>query len=487
MFANTLKSSLLTFFVLAGALFAPGLVNAQDLDRIFAEARAAKGKRPIIIIPGILGSELVNPETNEVVWPSLRRSDKDGLTLPLAPRLRESRDSLVARQVLGTIKTPFFVPEIKVYQDLLVALQKYGGFREGNWDAPGPDDFRDTFYVFPYDWRRDNVETAQLLIRRIATLKAKLNRPDLRFNIVAHSMGGLISRYAARYGDADLPEEGRLPASNWAGASHINKIFMFGTPNQGAASILRVMLKGYLSDDGLSKLVSSVTNKLTREDALTIPSLYQLLPHSSSVSFLDENLQPLDLDLYNTAVWRKYGWTPAGDEKYRADFQAGKLEGDCAPCPKGKPEELDAFLALVLRRAKRFHEALDAPTSGEIRVPLYVYGGDCLETLVAPVLVFDDKKQRWTTLTRSQEIKTSAGRKISSKEVDKAMFAPGDGRVSRRSLLGEDLIGIRRSALLATALPINYAVFSCSEHGELPNNKVLQNNALTALTSEIMQ
>jgi hypothetical protein len=262
---------------------------------------------------------------------------------------------------------------------------------------------------------------------------------------------------------------------------------MFGTPNQGSASILRIMLKGYLSDDNLSKLVGSFTAKLTREDAVTIPSLYQLLPHSRSVSFLDENLQPLELDLYNPEVWRKYGWTATAEEKFRANFQAGKLEGDCAPCPSGKPEELDNFLVHVLRRAKRFHEALDIPAPGDSRVPLYVYGGDCLDTLVAPVLLFDEKKQKWTTLTRPEEIKTSTGRKIPKSEVEKAMFAPGDGRVSRRSLLGEDLAGARRSQLLATPLPINYAVFSCSEHGDLPNNKVLQNNALTALVSEIMQ
>jgi alpha-beta hydrolase superfamily lysophospholipase len=36
-----------------------------------------------------------------------------------------------------------------------------------------------------------------LLINRIDELKSKLKRPDLKFNIIAHSMGGLIARYAA--------------------------------------------------------------------------------------------------------------------------------------------------------------------------------------------------------------------------------------------------------------------------------------------------
>ena len=475
------------FCLILLSLFAPCLTWAQDLDRIFAESRMAVGKRPVIVIPGILGSQLVNPAANEVVWPSLKRSERDGISLPISPRLSDNRDSLVAREVLGTIKTPFLVPEIKVYQDLLTSLQRYGGFREGNWDNPGKDDYRDTYYVFPYDWRRDNVETAQLLIKQIATLKAKLNRPDLRFNLVVHSMGGLIARYAARYGDANLPDEGKLPPATWAGATSINKIFMFGTPNQGSAATLRTMLKGYFSDSNLSKLVNSFTDKMTREDALTIPSLYQLLPHSSSVSFLDENLDPLEIDLYNPAVWLKYGWTIAGEEKYRANFPTGKVGGDCAPCSGGNLADLDAFLAVVLKRAKRFHEALDGPSNGEQRVPLYVYGGDCEATLVAPVLLFDDKKGKWVTLTRPEDIKTSKGRKILSKDVEKAMFAPGDGRVSRRSLLGEDLMGARRSQLVASVLPINYAVFACSEHGDLPNSKILQDNAFTALVNEIMR
>src|SRR2546422_4586881 len=44
------------------------------------------------------------------------------------------------------------------------------------------------------------------LTNRLRLLKQKLQRPELRFNILAHSMGGLIARYAAMYGDADLPE-----------------------------------------------------------------------------------------------------------------------------------------------------------------------------------------------------------------------------------------------------------------------------------------
>ena len=47
-----------------------GPKRTPALDRIFAQARERKGKRPIIVIPGILGSELVDEKSGEVAWPS---------------------------------------------------------------------------------------------------------------------------------------------------------------------------------------------------------------------------------------------------------------------------------------------------------------------------------------------------------------------------------------------------------------------------------
>ena len=49
-------------------------------------------------------------------------------------------------------------PEVYVYHYPLRALTDYGGYREGDWDNPPEGGDRDTFYVFAYDWRRDNVD-----------------------------------------------------------------------------------------------------------------------------------------------------------------------------------------------------------------------------------------------------------------------------------------------------------------------------------------
>jgi pimeloyl-ACP methyl ester carboxylesterase len=467
--------------------------RTPNLERVFAGARERKGKRPVIVIPGILGSRIVNRKTGEVVWPSLLRSSVDGLSLPTTPDLAANRDDLVAARIVETAKFAKIAPEVYVYHHLLRALEEFGGYREGDWDNPPPEGDRDTYYVFAYDWRRDNVESARLLVRRIQALKLRLGRPDLRFNIVAHSMGGLVARYAAMYGDRDLPAEGAEARPDWAGASFVNKIFMFGTPNAGSMEALATLLEGYSVTEGLRRRVR-LLNKLSREDVMTAPSIYQLLPHRAQARVLDENLRPLNLDLYDAAVWRRYGWSAVNNADFRAAYARGESGGREAPTERNTLEELDAYFDAVLSRARRFHEALDAvgnadSLTDELRaapVKLFAFGGDCEETLSAPVILRDEKHGRWLTLVRPRSLRTGEGRKIERGEVLRAMYEPGDGRVTRASLLGLQLAGARASVFYQTALPIVYSVFACDFHSELQNNRTLQDNALTLLVNEMI-
>ena len=467
--------------------------RTPDLERIFAAARARSGKRPIIVIPGILGSRLVNRRTGEEVWPSVFRSSDDDLSLPVSPDLLINRDDLIAARIIDTIRLARLIPsrlapEVYVYYELLEALERYGGYRAGDWDAPPPGGDQDTFYVFPYDWRRDNVESARQLVRHIEELKVKLNRPDLRFNIVAHSMGGLVARYAAMYADADLPTARERPQPTWAGAKVINKIFMFGTPNGGSAEAFATLLEGFSLTEGLRRRVS-LLNNLTREDALTAPALFQLLPHGETATFLDEDLRPLALDLYDPAVWQRYGWSAAADPKYRERLtQVGEGEGRSENSRRATSlNDLDAYFAEVLGRAKRFHEALNAASPSTPPVALYAFGGDCEETLAAPVILRDEKRGRWVTLTAPRSFRSSSGRRINRREATQAMYEPGDGRVTRRSLLGESAAGSGSNSLFNTTLPISYAVFACDLHSDVQKNKILQDNALTLLVGEALK
>ena len=442
--------------------------RTPNLEHIFASARARTGKRPVIVIPGILGTELINSKTGETVWPSAFRTSQEGL--PISVNLAANRDDLVPGKILETAKLARLIPEVYVYRDLLDALRRFAGYRQGNWENPGADGDRDTFYVFAYDWRRDNVANARELVQRVQRLKERLQRPDLKFNVVAHSMGGLIARYAAMYGDADLPPDDVAIHPTWQGAAHISKIVMIGTPNEGSSDAFSTIVEGYSITEGLRRRVP-LLNKLTAADAARTPSVFQLMPHRAAAKFLDENLQPLALDLYDPEVWKRYGWGAINSAEFRQNY-------------KGNLEELDAYLAAQLKRARRFHESLDAVEGSESPVVLLAIGGDCEETLSAPVILRDEKKNRWLTLIRPREYRTSAGVKLSKQKVTEAMYAPGDGRVTRASLLGENLIK-SRDRITGFTLS-HYAVFGCDLHGQLPRNKSLQDNALTAIVGEVL-
>ena len=462
------------------AVFSSSCISAHhtpNLEQIFAEAKARTGKRPVIVIPGILGSELKNSKTGETVWPSAFRSSDEGL--PMTPNLESNHDDLVPGKIIETLKLARALPEVFVYRDLLEALRNYAGYRQGDWNNPPPDGDKDTFYVFAYDWRMDNVANARELVRRIERLKDALHRPDLKFNVIAHSMGGLIARYAAMYGNEDLPEGDGQPQPSWAGAAHISKIVMIGVPNEGSTDAFATLIDGYSITEGLRRRVP-LLNKLTAEDAIRCPAVFQLLPHANVVRFLDENLKVIPLDLYDVDVWKRYGWSPI----YSPDFRrrATNHKADSAFTTL----DLDAYLAATLKRTKRFHQALDASVATYQPVTLLAIGGDCEETLNSPVIYRDQKQNRWVTLIRPREFRNSSGTKFSKSQVTVAMYTPGDGRVTRKSLLGESVL-IMDGHETVVRLPLTYAVFGCDLHGQLQTNKSLQDNALTAIVGEIMK
>lgn len=424
----------------------------------------------MIVIPGILGTELINSKTHETIWPSAFRTEQEGL--PISPDLASNRDDLIPGKIIETVRLARVLPEVYVYRDLLNALRRYAGYREGDWQNPAVDGYQDTFYVFPYDWRQDNVSNARELVRRIVGLKTRLQRPDLKFTVVAHSMGGLIARYAAMYGDVDLPAGDGPIQPSWAGAAHISKIMMIGVPNEGSADAFATIIDGYSITEGLRRRVP-LLNKLTAEDVVRTPSVFQLMPHQQTVKFLDENLQPLPIDLYDPEVWKRYGWSVI----YSSDDFRRKYTTNTPGTDGHSETDLDAYLAATLRRARRFQQALDAEPENA-PVVLLAIGGDCEETLNAPLVLRDEKRNRWLTLTRPREYKTSAGVKVSKQKATQAMYAPGDGRVTRGSLLGENIFNVRTLS--------QYAVFGCDLHGQLPRNKILQDNTLTAIVGEVI-
>jgi pimeloyl-ACP methyl ester carboxylesterase len=422
-------------------------------------------KNPILVIPGIMGSRLKNSETGKEVWVKFKKDKNDDLSLPMSPNLKSNRDKLVAFDLVNEVKILKFLPGISIYSDLLDTLEKKGGLVRGNWETPIADKDANQYYVYAYDWRQDNVENAQLLIRKIEKLRLKLGKPNLKFDVIGHSMGGLIARYAAMYGDDDLQTK---PNPKWNGAKFFGKIFLLGTPNEGSMHSLRALNSGY----SVSTFAGTFHPEIfSRDVAFSSPSLFQLLPHGKSARFYDEDLKPIIVDIYDPVNWKKYGWNLSTDSKIAASYS------------RAKKLQIDRYLEETLSRTKKFHDALDATTKPPASLQIYGFGSNCKETLDGAILFQDPKTKSWTTLTKNDSFKNSKGEKVDKKEIGPTIFADGDGTVSSRSFLAEILNKPDdKGTFLFNSLNSR---FICEDHTVLPGNPEILSEIFAKLGIEV--
>jgi pimeloyl-ACP methyl ester carboxylesterase len=400
-------------------------------------------RAPLILIHGFLGSRLRDPETHKVAWGTMANVLLGGDSDDLALSLNGSPDgapgeSLVPYQIYESLWG------VDYYREILRALREAGGYQIGDIANPRPGD---NAFVFIYDWRRDNVESARRLGEAIARLKERRGDPSERFDVVAHSQGGLIARYYIRYGTRDVVVQGGPFEPTMAGAPHVNKVILVGTPNQGCLESLRILHRG----------IKKVFRPMRPEVVFTMPAVYQMLPPPGAAVFADASGAPLALDLYDAAVWERLGWSVFSPETQRRI--ARRLKEDAAAL-RAHNERLRAFLKERLREARGFHEALAAPEPaagpGEPAVEYHAFGSDCLSTLKTaivtrrhgmPELVFDEK----------------------------TLYGPGDGTVLIGSLLGISHDSTREP------LAFSSTSFVCGQHGVLPNNPVFQSSLLDLL------
>lgn len=467
-------------FFLIAAVSALGLnacISQQDKNlKILYQPSAqyhSPDRNPVIVIPGILGTRLVDTDSGRTVWGAFDNSSVDPgnpedallLSLPIsgAASFKALRDQVRPDGVLDQVRLSLFgIPlDIRAYVGILSSLG-VGGYRDpafgGSLDY-GDDHF--TCFQFAYDWRRDNVENAIRLKAFIEARKAEvraqyktrygIDKEDIRFDIVAHSMGGLLTRYFLRYGDQDLPQDGSAPVLNWAGAKDVGRVILIGTPNAGAVEAFEQLLNGY--DPGKPVLPHYPSVVLG-----TYPAIYQLLPRPRHKRvILDDSSETPILNLYDPALWEANHWgLLAEDRKSRALLKSILPELD----ETARMAAARRFQSKALGRARQFHEALDVPASAPDTLDIYLVAGD---------------------------VERTRDRVVVAQETGKAVFkgfTPGDGTVARYSALMDERVGGDWQPGLVSPIKWSGVQFIPADHIGLTSDRSFTNNMLFLLLED---
>ncbi|HHJ34362.1 MAG TPA: hypothetical protein ENJ87_01210, partial [Gammaproteobacteria bacterium] len=366
---------------------------------------------PVILIHGAFGSRLNNEADDEELWPGnlwrILFSDYEDIGLSIdAETLRPApsvlRPAGVTDKVVGK----------DYYGAIIRTLEDVGGYTLG---TPGEKQQtgKRQYYLFVYDWREDNVQTAGRLDDLIEQIRKDYASPELKVDIVAHSMGGLVTRYYLRYGHEDVLNDNDFPVSGY-GFSRVNKVILLGTPNLGSVSAMVEVLQGLKI--GLNRIPPHVM--------LTWPSTYQLFPHPILLSMITLDGKPLERDFFDTETWRRFEWTI-----FNPQVRDSIIEN------KGEDyyQLLVRYFDRQLERARRFVWSLSVPTP-ESPVRYIVFGGDC-ELTPARLLVEEVEGESVVRLFPS-EIESP----VDGVNYDLLMLEPGDGRVTKPSLIARDAL-----------------------------------------------
>jgi hypothetical protein len=215
----------------------------------------------VILLPGILGSVLER-EGKEVWGPSpqgllralwtLGRSVRD-LELHGDP-LGDPQDGVTATRLMPDVHIIPGLWGIDGYSAISAMLTRTFDVVQGK-----------TFIEFPYDWRLSNTVSAHRLadVALPALHEQRTVNPDAKLILIAHSMGGLISRYFLECLD---------------GAKDTRMLISFGTPYRGSLNALGFLANGFAKRIGPLKVAD--LSALVR----SLPSVHELLPIYPCVS-----------------------------------------------------------------------------------------------------------------------------------------------------------------------------------------------------------
>jgi hypothetical protein len=464
-----LRQRMLVSAVLTAICACAASTTAPEFSLLYTPAARYHGpdRNPIIAIPGILGSKLRDPHTGELAWGAFEAGAADPsspmgarqIALPIGAlaALIDLRDDIVPSGVLDKVHIQLGIValDIQAYAGILATLGA-GGYRDQSLGLGGDVDYGNdhfTCFQFDYDWRRDNVENARRLRdfidekRKYVQTQYKtrygIDNADVRFDIAAHSMGALLTRYFLMYGGADLPADGTLPAVTWQGAEHVERVIMIGPPNAGSPEALLELIHGRKFAPLLPFYPPAVLG--------TFPSMYELLPRNRHHPVLwDGDASRPVADITDSALWERNGWGLADPKQ--ADVLKTLLPNE--PDPAVRRDTALKFQRRALLRAREFQAALDQPARVPAGLDLFLVAGDSIDTIA------------------QLSVNSADG------AVEVHSRAPGDGTVLRTSALLDERAGDNYRPMVDTPIAFRQVLFLPDEHLALTRSTIFRDNVL---------
>jgi pSer/pThr/pTyr-binding forkhead associated (FHA) protein len=204
-------------------------------------APPAASRRPVVVIPGLCGSEL--RRGNMILWPNYPYI----LAHPRALML-DSGPVEVTGMITEVVVVPHLI-KLDAYSRLTHFLEASLGYHLGI-----------DLLEFPYDWRQDAGVIARQLAATIKTWREEMGHGPV--TVIAHSMGGLVTRYYLDQLD---------------GRENVDHLIVMGTPHLGTAKSASLLLGGA----GAGAL--TVVSDRVRTFSLSLPSTYEILPRYDCV------------------------------------------------------------------------------------------------------------------------------------------------------------------------------------------------------------
>jgi len=204
---------------------------------------------PILIIPGVLGSEMFKDQTR--LWASVLRmanplnSDDFMDSLAFAADLKPSDPSVFYGSIIDNPDKLFD------YSEGLMSDLNTQGYKQNQY-----------LFTFPYDWRYgvtgtfgNGSTTVDLLQAKIQEIR-NITHSD-KIDVIAHSTGGLLVKKYVMDNPAD---------------HHIDKAIFVGVPNTGAPKAIKTLVQG--DNFNIYGLNDQEMKKISRN----LPIIYDLFP-----------------------------------------------------------------------------------------------------------------------------------------------------------------------------------------------------------------